>query len=71
MASNGPSNGGKLPFSKIDVDEQHDLMEAGKQVFDDGVDAEVDVDASSEDPFDITNTKNAPPETLRRWRVNL
>ncbi|XP_048318312.1 calcium-transporting ATPase 9, plasma membrane-type isoform X2 [Ziziphus jujuba] len=68
MASNGPSNGGKLPFSKIDVDEQHDLMEAGKQVFDDGVDAEVDVDASSEDPFDITNTKNAPPETLRRWR---
>ncbi|XP_062109949.1 calcium-transporting ATPase 9, plasma membrane-type [Humulus lupulus] len=24
--------------------------------------------ASSADPFDIANTKNAPPETLRRWR---
>lgn len=22
-----------------------------------------------DDPFDIGNTKNAPPESLRRWRV--
>lgn len=23
-----------------------------------------------DDPFDITQTKNAPPESLRRWRVS-
>ncbi|KAM6561882.1 hypothetical protein CsatB_021880 [Cannabis sativa] len=27
-----------------------------------------DVVGSSADPFDIANTKNAPPETLKRWR---
>lgn len=22
-----------------------------------------------DDPFDVSHTKNAPPETLKRWRV--
>ena len=28
-----------------------------------------DLLADPDDPFDITHTKNAPPESLKRWRV--
>ena len=68
MASNHSSNG-LLPFPKPDNDHHAD-MEAGKQGLEDS-DTELDIDdAVSTDPFDIANTKNAPRETLRRWRVN-
>src|SRR4051812_47261508 len=32
-------------------------------------DDEDDLLVDPDDPFDITQTKNAPPETLKRWRV--
>lgn len=40
-----------------------------------GEDKDVEAGTSSfteyeESPFDITSTKNAPVERLRRWRVN-
>ncbi|PON71060.1 P-type ATPase, subfamily IIA, SERCA-type [Trema orientale] len=62
MASGGStsSSTGVLPGTA-----QPDL-EAGKE----GHHSEFKEDeaASSEDPFDIANTKNAPPERLERWR---
>lgn len=64
MASRGStsSSNGLLPGAT-----QPDL-ENGKELHSE---FEEDDAASSEDPFDIANTKNAPPETLKRWRVKL
>jgi hypothetical protein len=39
----------------------------GPSANDDDDDLLVDPD----DPFNITQTKNAPPETLKRWRVSI
>jgi len=30
-----------------------------------------DLVADPDDPFDITSTKNAPTESLKRWRVRI
>lgn len=73
-ASRGSSSStnGLLPASLSG--RTHPDMEAGARV---GLETEFDDDAaaaaandvpSTTDPFDIANTKNAPPETLRRWR---
>ncbi|KAL5554547.1 hypothetical protein UlMin_041948 [Ulmus minor] len=59
MHGSGSSTNGLLPISAVPPNE-HD-MEAGKEVEDDSFD-------DSTDPFDIAHTKNAPPETLQRWR---
>ena len=60
MHGSGSSTNGLLPISAVPPN-QHD-MEAGKEVEEDSFD-------DSTDPFDIAHTKNAPPETLQRWRV--
>lgn len=74
-ASRGSSSStnGLLPASLSG--RNHPDMEAGARV---GLETEFDDDAaaandvpSTTDPFDIANTKNAPPETLKRWRVRL
>ncbi|CAB4302533.1 unnamed protein product [Prunus armeniaca] len=71
-ASRGSSSStnGLLPASLSG--RNHPDMEAGARV---GLETEFDDDAaaandvpSTTDPFDIANTKNAPPETLKRWR---
>ncbi|PON83642.1 Calcium-transporting P-type ATPase [Trema orientale] len=63
MASRGStsSSNGLLPGAT-----QPDL-EAGKECHHSEFEEDDDA-ASSEDPFDIANTKNAPHETLKRWR---
>ncbi|XP_021296953.1 calcium-transporting ATPase 9, plasma membrane-type [Herrania umbratica] len=43
-------------------------MEAGPSKDNDDLNNHLDPDADPSDPFDIAHTKNAPPETLQRWR---
>ncbi|KAK8525095.1 hypothetical protein V6N13_016080 [Hibiscus sabdariffa] len=43
-------------------------VEAGLSKDNDDIDSHLDPDADPSDPFDIAQTKNAPPETLKRWR---
>ncbi|XP_039009543.1 calcium-transporting ATPase 9, plasma membrane-type-like [Hibiscus syriacus] len=43
-------------------------LEAGRSKDNDDLDNHFDPDADPSDPFDISQTKNAPPETLKRWR---
>ncbi|KAK8664130.1 hypothetical protein V6N13_083930 [Hibiscus sabdariffa] len=43
-------------------------VEAGLSKDNDDLDSHLDPDADPSDPFDIAQTKNAPPETLKRWR---
>ncbi|XP_021720329.1 calcium-transporting ATPase 9, plasma membrane-type-like isoform X2 [Chenopodium quinoa] len=55
-----------LPPGSVDVeagvayDNEHEYEAVEKEVEDE--------DEYFDDPFDIANTKNAPPESLRRWR---
>ncbi|TQD80624.1 hypothetical protein C1H46_033803 [Malus baccata] len=72
-ASRGSSSStnGLLPTS-LSEQNQHD-MEAGGGGARVGLETEFDYDAAAAndmptDPFDIAHTKNAPHETLRRWR---
>ncbi|KAB2613258.1 calcium-transporting ATPase 9 [Pyrus ussuriensis x Pyrus communis] len=72
-ASRGSSSStnGLLPTS-LSEQNQHD-MEAGGGGAKVGLETEFDDDAAAAndmptDPFDIAHTKNAPHETLRRWR---
>jgi hypothetical protein len=61
MASRGSTsstNGLLPPLSNHDEE-----AGPGKAFDDDGI------DPLTSDPFDIAHTKNAPLETLRRWRV--
>ncbi|KAE8718454.1 Calcium-transporting ATPase 9, plasma membrane-type [Hibiscus syriacus] len=43
-------------------------VEVGLSKDNDDLDNHLDLDVDPSDPFDITHTKNVPPETLRRWR---
>ncbi|XP_022716352.1 calcium-transporting ATPase 9, plasma membrane-type-like isoform X2 [Durio zibethinus] len=43
-------------------------MEAGPAKVNDDLDNHLDPGADPSDPFDIAHTKNASPETLKRWR---
>ncbi|GAV72398.1 CaATP_NAI domain-containing protein, partial [Cephalotus follicularis] len=56
------SSNGLLPSSS--AMRQRDMEAGPTKDYDDADDVLVD----PTDPFDITQTKNAPPETLRRWR---
>ena len=57
-----------LPPGSVDVeagvayDNEHEYEAVEKEV-------DEDEEEYFDDPFDIANTKNAPPESLRRWRV--
>lgn len=71
MASRGStsSSNGLLPGTTTTTATTQPDLEAGKEGRPD-LEEEEDA-ASSAGPFDIANTKNAPPETLKRWRVKL
>ncbi|WRX26240.1 hypothetical protein QQP08_018727 [Theobroma cacao] len=43
-------------------------MEAGPSKDNDDLNNHLDPDADPSNPFDIAHTKNAPLETLQRWR---
>ncbi|KAJ7962686.1 Calcium-transporting ATPase [Quillaja saponaria] len=63
MTSRGSSSSanGLLP---VTITSNRDDMDSGNQSMEDDDDLLVDPN----DPFDIANTKNAPHETLKRWR---
>ena len=46
-----------------------DDVEAGPSKDSDDLHNHLNPDADPSDPFDIAHTKNAPIETLKRWRV--
>lgn len=46
-------------------------LEAGPSKDNNDLNTNLDPDAGSSDPFDIDQTKNATPKTLKRWRVIL
>lgn len=60
------SSNGLLPVTIASNHPDVDVSTNGDH-YDDDDDDDLLVDPN--DPFDITQTKNAPPETLKRWRV--
>ncbi|KAJ7952044.1 Calcium-transporting ATPase [Quillaja saponaria] len=67
MTSRGSSSSanGLLP---VTITRNHDDMEAGPGSAKEAIEDDDELLEDPNDPFDIANTKNAPHETLKRWR---